>query len=166
MRRTAPVLAIVIAAGSVVGGLTLTAASASPAAAPVEHFRVISTAATARRLSVVATGHFTAGGYEIPGRLVGGRVTDTAVFPSGRFQMHRHVTHQSVSLPRSCLFTEVQRGTYSLGQGTGQFRKISGSGTFSLRITGVIQKARGVCGSSGKMSAFQQLTYASGRVHG
>ena len=166
MRKTLPALATVIAAGSVVGGLTLTSASASPAAAPAEHFRVISAAATSRRLSVIATGHFTAGGYEVPGKLIRGHATDKAVFPSGRFLVHRHVTHQAVSLPRNCLFTEVQRGTYTLGQGTGQFRKISGSGTFSLRITGVIRRARGVCSRSGKLSAFQQISYESGRVRG
>jgi hypothetical protein len=166
MRRILPARAAVIAAGSAAGGLTMTSASASPAAVHTEHIRVISTAATSRRLSVIATGHFKAGGYEVPGRLVNGHATDKAVFPSGRFLVHRRVRNQWVSLPSGCLFTEVQRGTYTLGQGTGHFRKISGSGTFSLRITGVILRSKGGCRRSGKISAFQQISYESGRVRG
>jgi hypothetical protein len=166
MRATLPALAIVIAAGSLAGGLALTSASASPAAARTEHFRVISTAAASRRLSVIATGHFTAGGYEIPGALSGGHSTDKAVFPGGRFLVHRHVTHQRVSLPSWCLFTETQRGTYTLGQGSGRFRNISGSGRFSLRITGVIRRSKHGCSRSGKLSAFQQISYETGPVRG
>jgi hypothetical protein len=163
MRRTLPELAAaVLAAGSVIGGLTLTAASASQSATPTEHFRVISTTATSRHLSMVATGHFTAGGYERPGKLVNQRAADRVVFPSGRFTMHRHVTHQSVSLPKSCLFTEVLRGTYWLGSGTGRYKKIHGSGNFDLQITGVIKRSHGVCSATGKMSAYQRITYASG----
>lgn len=163
MRKTLPALAAAVAAaGSVIGGLTLPAASAAQAAAPTEHFRVISTSVTSRSLSTVATGHFTAGGFERPGQLINHRAADRVVFPSGRFTMHRHVTHQSVSLPKNCLFTEVLRGTYWLGQGTGRYKKIHGTGSFDLRITGVIQRSHGVCSASGKMSAYQRITYASG----
>jgi hypothetical protein len=165
MRRTLTALAAAVAAaGSVIGGLTVTAASASQAAAPTEHFRVISTSATSRHLSMIATGHFTAGGYERPGALVNHRAADRVIFPNGRFTMHRFVNHQSVSLPKSCLFTEILRGTYWLGQGSGRYKKIHGSGSFDLRITGVIQRSHGVCSASGKMSAYQRLTYASGHT--
>ena len=111
-----------------------------------------------------ATGDFTAGGYERPGALIKGHATDKAVLPGGTFLVHRHVTHQAESVPNGCLFTDIQRGTYTLGQGSGRYKKISGSGTFSLRITGVLLISKGACSPTGKLSAFQQITYESGRV--
>ncbi|HBW21681.1 MAG TPA: hypothetical protein DEH11_23045, partial [Actinobacteria bacterium] len=70
MRRTLVALTALVGAGAALTGLTLASASASPAAVPVEHFRIISTAATSTRLSTLATGDFTAGGYEVPGNVV------------------------------------------------------------------------------------------------
>jgi hypothetical protein len=128
-----------------------------------EHFRIISTSAASRRQSVLATGTFTAGGYQVPGRVVSLRSTDKMVFPGGTFQVARHITSQWLPLPTSaCLVRETLRGTYSLSHGTGSYVHISGTGAFVLRIRGVIRKTKGKCG--GSMTVIQQITYAGGAV--
>jgi hypothetical protein len=128
-----------------------------------EHFRIISTSAASRRQSVLATGAFTAGGYQVPGRVVSLRSTDKMVFPGGTFQVARHITSQWLPLPTSaCLVRETLRGTYSLSHGTGSYVHISGTGAFVLRIRGVIRKTKGKCG--GSMTVIQQITYAGGAV--
>ena len=60
------------------------------------------------------------------------------------------------------MIRETLRGSYVLGHGTGAYRGITGSGGFTLRITGVIRRAHGKCG--GPMSVFQQIVYAGGPV--
>jgi hypothetical protein len=128
-----------------------------------EQFRIISITPASRRQSVLATGAFTAGGYEVPGRVSGLRATDKMVFRGGTFLVGRHITSQWLPLPTSaCLIRETIRGSYYLHHGTGAYRGISGSGGFTLRITGVIRRAHGKCG--GPMTVFQQITSASGGV--
>lgn len=135
----------------------------SQASSGQEHFRIISTSAASRRQSVLATGTFTAGGYQVPGRVVSLRATDKMVFPGGTFQVARHITHQWLPLPTSaCLVRETIKGTYSISHGTGSYVHISGSGAFVLRIRGVIRKTKGQCG--GSMTVIQQITYAGGAV--
>jgi hypothetical protein len=184
MRRALVAAITLVSTATLVSGATLTAAYASPhgasqrsasqssasqqrvsQAAPVRHerFRIISTSATARKQSVLATGQFTAGGYVVPGQVTNLRSTDKMVYPSGTFQVARHITRQSLPLPTStCLISETIHGNYSLGHGTGAFAGIGGSGGFVLRITGVIRKSHGQCG--GPMTVYQQITYASGTV--
>jgi hypothetical protein len=171
--RRALVAAITLAStAALVSGATVTAAQASEHAASQhrtsdrrssEHFRIISTSARSRRQSVLATGAFLAGGYQVPGRVVGLRATDKMVYPSGTFLVARHITRQWLPLPTSaCLIRETIRGTYSLSHGTGAYRGISGSGGFAVRINGVLHRSRGRCG--GAMTVFQEITYEGGSV--
>jgi hypothetical protein len=180
--RRALVAAITLAStAALVGGATTTAAQASQSGvdqhgagqhgisqhkrARQEQFRIISTSPGSRRQSVLATGVFTAGGYRVPGRVVSLRSTDKMVFPGGSFRMARRVTRQWLPLPTSaCLVRETIRGTYTLGHGTGAYRRISGSGTFALRIRGVIRRSHGKCG--GPMTGYQAITYAGGPIRG
>jgi hypothetical protein len=138
-------------------------ASARSATVHHEDFRIISAAASAKHQSVLATGEFLAGGYQIPGRLTSGHATDKMVFPSGTFKVARHVTREWLPLPtHRCLVRETIHGSYSLGHGTGGFKGISGTGGFVMRIRGVIRKSHGQCG--GRMTVFQEITYADGTV--
>lgn len=181
MRRA--IAAITLASSAaLVSGVTLTAAQASPqtagraatglasqqaaagaAAAKHEEFRIISTATSSRRQSVLATGGFVAGGYVVPGKVVSLRSTDRVVFRSGGFRMARHITRQSLPLPtRNCLIRETIHGTFSLSHGTGAFSGISGSGGFTMKIRGVLRRTNGKCG--GAMTVYQMLTWAGGNV--
>lgn len=168
MRRTLVAAIALASTAALAGGATVAAASASPAGAsaakvPHEHFRIISTTAGARRQSVLATGAFTAGGYQLPGKLVALRATDKMVFPGGSFLVARHITRQWLPLPSStCFIQETLRGRYTLSHGTGAYRGISGSGSFVTRIRGVIRRSHGACG--GPMTVFQEITYSGGPV--
>jgi len=185
MRRVLAAAITLASSAALVSGVTLTAAQASPqaaarpstgmagqhvaaaavtpAAARHEEFRIISTATSSRRQSVLATGGFVAGGYVVPGKVVSLRSTDKLVFRSGGFQMARHITRQWLPLPtRHCLVRETIHGTFSLSHGTGAFRGISGSGGFVMKIRGALRRTHGQCG--GAMTVYQMITWAGGKV--
>jgi hypothetical protein len=168
MRRTLVAAIALACVAALAGGATVAAASsssagASAAKAPQEHFKIITTVLGSRRQSVLATGAFTAGGYEVPGKVVAGRAADKIVFPGGSFRVGRHITRQWLPLPTgACLVRETIRGSYTVSNGTGAYRGISGSGTFVTRIRGVIRKSHGLCG--GPMTVFQEITYSDGPI--
>jgi hypothetical protein len=177
MRRALTAAITLASTAALVGGATV-AAQASPSAAPAspsaarqpgasgaEHFRIISVAASSRRQSVLATGAFTAGGYQVPGQVIGLRATDKMVFPNGTFLVTRRITKQVLPLPTSsCQIAETIRGTLSIGSGTGSYRGISGGGAFLLRISGVIRKSHGRCG--GPMTVYQSINYEGATIRG
>jgi hypothetical protein len=134
---------------------------ASARAAGTEHFRIMSTAATSRRLSVIATGKITAGGTDIPGKNA-----DTAVFPGGTLRIRHHSTAFTANFnPRTCLFTETQRGTYRLGHGTGKLAGISGSGRFAVHILGVFARnSMGSCTHLAAPATFQSVATFAGPI--
>jgi hypothetical protein len=141
------------------------AGAVQPGFRGAEHFRIISVAATAARQSVLATGAFIAGGYQVPGKVVGLRATDKMVFPNGTFLVTRRITKQSLPLPTSsCQVFETIHGTFAIGSGTGSYRGMTGGGAFLLKISGVIRKSHGTCG--GPMTAFQSINYEGGKVRG
>ena len=182
MRRSLAA-AITLASTAALVGVAGSAAQASPSAAPAsaparpasapaarqpgfsgaEHFRIISVAAASRRQSVLATGAFTAGGYQVPGRVTGLRAVDKMVFPNGTFLVTRRITKQVLPVPTSsCQISETIRGTLSVSGGTGSYRGISGGGAFLLQISGVIRKSHGKCG--GAMTVYQSINYEGGTV--
>jgi hypothetical protein len=182
MRRALTAAITLASTAALVGGATV-AAQASPSAAPAsppaasppaarqpgasgaEHFRIISVAASSRRQSVLATGAFTAGGYQVPGQVIALRATDKMVFPNGTFLVTRRITKQVLPLPTSsCQIAETIRGTLSIGSGTGSYRGISGSGAFLLQISGVIRKSHGQCG--GPMTVYQSINYEGAAIRG
>jgi hypothetical protein len=170
MRRALTAAITLASTAALVGGVPV-AAQASPSAARqpgasgAEHFRIISVAASSRRQSVLATGAFTAGGYQVPGQVVGLRATDKMVFPNGTFVVTRRITKQVLPLPTSsCQIAETIRGTLSIGSGAGSYRGISGGGAFLLKISGVIRKSRGKCG--GPMTVYQSINYEGGTIRG
>ncbi len=182
MRRALAITLGLAVAASLAGSAAVAAAQASPVRTPgpgparlaqtasaagaarAEHFRVISISAAARS-SVLATGAFTAGGYQVSGPVAGLQATDTIVFPNGRLTVRRRITRQALPLPTSaCLVTETIHGTLSIGGGTGAYRRISGTGGFVQRITGVLPRSHGQCG--GAMTAYQSITYEGGTIRG
>lgn len=126
-----------------------------------EHLRFMSTKATSRRISVIATGAVTAGGIDRPGR-----VTDVLRFPGGTLR-YRHVarTFSGSADPQTCLITETETGRFTLGHGTGRYAGIHGSGRYALSIVGVTMKNRaGQCTHVQAPATFQQLTTANGTL--
>jgi hypothetical protein len=149
-----------ISAATIIAGAGLAAASAAPASPRTEHFRFMTTKATAVRHSVIATGAFTAGGYLIPAA-----VTDKVVLPGGTF-VFRHVTHHvSGGGTPDCLLTETLRGTFTLGHGTGRYAGIRGSGMFVTSLVAVAtKKPGGGCTHLAAPPTYQEITTATGTV--
>jgi hypothetical protein len=177
MRRALTAAITLASTAALVGGATVAAqaspsaaqasppAARPPAASGAEHFRIISVAASSRRQSVLATGAFTAGGYQVPGQVIALRATDKMVFPNGTFLVTRRITKQVLPLPTSsCQIAETIRGTLSIGSGTGSYRGISGGGAFLLQISGVIRKSHGQCG--GPMTVYQSINYEGATIRG
>jgi len=148
------------------GGLAASASAAQsrPAGAvraKAEHLRFMSTTATSLRISVIATGAFTVGGTDLPGR-----VTDVLRFPGGTLR-YRHVSHTfSASFDtQTCLLTENETGSFTIGNGTGRYARVHGSGKYALSIVAVTAKNRaGQCIHVDAPATFQQLTTANGTV--
>jgi hypothetical protein len=184
MRRALAAAITLASTTALVGGVTVAAQASPQAARPpaaaraarplaarqpgvrgTEHFRIISVAASSRRQSVLATGAFTAGGYQVPGKVTGLRATDKMVFPNGTFLVTRRITKQVLPLPTSsCQIAETIRGTLSVSSGTGSYRGIRGGGAFLLQISGVIARSHGKCG--GAMTVFQSINYEGASISG
>jgi hypothetical protein len=163
MRRTLVLGLTTVLAAAAISGFGLAGASASPSTARTEHFQIMTTVATSRKLSVIATGRFTAGGVDIPGK-----TTDTAVFAAGSFKIKRHSTSFTATFnSRTCLLTETERGTYRLRDGTGTYAGIRGSGRYVTHILGVIRHdSRGACTHLAAPPIFQSVFTAQGPVSG
>jgi hypothetical protein len=160
MRRTFAAAIGAAAAAAVLSGTALAAASAAPAASGTEHFQIMTTSPTTHKLSVIATGAFTAGGVEIEGK-----TTASERLPGGTFKIsHSRGTGKHTFNPRTCLLTLNLHGTYTLGHGTGKYTGISGHGTYQLHILAIAQKVHGSCSQSLPPAAFQQIISASGPV--
>jgi hypothetical protein len=161
MRTKVTTSIMAMLAVTIIGAAGTGAASAAPGGIQTEHLRFMNTMATSARISVIATGGFTAGGYVIPAA-----VTDTAVFPGGTFKL-RHVTQhvKAGGNPRTCLLTETLRGTFTIGHGTGKYAGIRGSGTFVTSIAAVTTKDHtGQCTHVRAPATYQEVTTASGTV--
>lgn len=155
--------AALLSAAAMIGGTGLAAASTRPAISGIERFQVMSTAATAAKSSLIASGVFTAGGVSTGGN--GATGTATVRLPGGTFKItHRTVRSRGTFNPRTCLFTVHGSGTYQLGGGTGKYAKISGAGKFVLTIVAVDARSKGACTQTLPPTAFQRVITLAGPV--
>jgi hypothetical protein len=160
MRKTSAAVIGAVAVTMVLAGAGLAGASARPATSGTEHFQLMTTSATSKTSSLIATGVFTAGGTDT--RSTGS--TDTVTFPTGTFVItHSKGTGTQHFNPRTCLLQVSQKGTYKLGSGTGAYAGISGSGTYHLTILAVGAKSGSTC-SKAPPPTWQQVINASGPV--
>ncbi len=171
MRKILITPIVLVCVAALASGLAITAAQATSSgpgkakATPTETFRLVNTVVGSTKVSTLATGTFTDGGYTVPGKLNSTtlRVTDKMVFPDGSFTVSEHVTSQKLPLPTAqCLLTETIGGTYTLGGGTKSFKGISGSGSFVNIMKIVLSSSNGLCGSA--MTVYQEIVTASGPV--
>lgn len=152
---------LALSAVSVMTAANIASAGASPATKPNEHLRIMSTKAASHRLSVIATGAFTAGGIDKPAREI-----DTLILPGGTFTFkHVSTSFTASANPKTCLITETEKGTFTLGGGTGRYAGIRGSGTYVTRIVAVAAKNHArQCKHVQAPQTFQGTTAASGTV--
>jgi hypothetical protein len=152
-------------AGAVATGtatIALTGAAFGSGASRPEHFTFMSTAVTADKFNVIATGAFTAGGTATPLA-----ANNTLKFPNGTIT----VTSKSKGKPvytantKTCYETLSQKGTYTITAGTGAYKGITGTGKFNLSIREVGPVVNGECDlKTSKRVASQGLITAAGPV--
>jgi hypothetical protein len=160
MHKTVAAVIGAVSVTAVLGGASLAAASARTAASGTEHFQLMTTSATSKTSSIIATGVFTAGGTDTRTT----NSTDTVTFPTGTFVItHSKGTGTQSFNPKTCLLTVNMKGTYKLGSGTGAYAHLRGSGTYQLSILAVGTKSGGKC-SRTPPATWQQVIRASGPV--
>jgi hypothetical protein len=161
MRISFAAAILVVSVVTAITATNIASATVGPGVRPHEHLRIMSTKAASRRLSVIATGAFTAGGYDKPARTI-----DTIVLPGGTFTFkHVSTSFSGTANPKTCLITETQKGTFTLGGGTGKYAGIHGSGTYVTSIVAVATKNHaGQCKHLQAPHTFQGTTTATGTV--
>ena len=111
--------------------------------------------------SVIATGAVRAGGRDISGNKI-----DAMKFPTGTFRI-AHMGHpEGQPHPERPAWSALRAGgTYTLSQGTGAHKGISGSGRYKLSIELVARRAsNGKCSMNVKPTSFQFMVDAMGPV--
>jgi hypothetical protein len=161
MRKIITSAAVAAAAAAVLGGTGMAVAGTHAAATGTEHFQLMSTSSF-NRSSVVAYGAFTAGGAGVSGA----HNTETVTFANGSFTLVHKSTggHQQFN-PTTCLLTGRQTATYTIGNGTGAYAGISGSGKAVLTILAVAARnSTGACSQALPPAAIHVVINASGPV--
>jgi hypothetical protein len=136
-------------------------ASASPSTG-TEHFKIVNV--NNQPGSIFARGLFNAGGtdYSKTNR-------DLFVFPDGAFTAVHPSSEQTVlsqsGNPKTCAFTVVITGPYTLSNGYGAYQGISGSGTYVVTVKGISpRKANGQCTGNAEPVSQVSTVVASGPV--
>jgi hypothetical protein len=65
---------------------------------------------------------------------------------------------------KACYFTQTAKGTFTLISGTGPYKGITGSGTYTSSFRGVGPMVNGKCTMKGKLVAVQSIVNATGHV--
>jgi hypothetical protein len=105
---------------------------------------------------VYASGPISGSGRDI----VMGQNADKFVFPNGSVIVSHHATSMNDNFdPRSCMDRFTESGTYSLSNGTGAYKGVTGSGTYTAK--GVARGTRTATGCSMQAKS-RYLVNASG----
>jgi hypothetical protein len=158
-------IAVILCSVAVADSAALTSANASPAATKKEDFQFASGSTTSYIYSAIATGTFTAGGTV---KVNADTNPEEIIFPLGTINVLFHPGKTSTHIaPATCLYTQVEDGTYKLDGGTGVYRNIRGSGTSVSHILAVMARnSKGKCTWEKNSLAYQQVITQEGTVSG
>jgi hypothetical protein len=151
---------VVAAAGAWAG--VANAAPASPAASGTEHFNLMTTQPSASKYVIIAAGVFTAGGTD-----TSTNTTDVARFANGSFKIHHGgplniIKHQVNQ--KTCLAMFEAKQAFTLGNGTGAYKGISGSGKATITILAVAPRSKGQCNLNANPLTNEQTVVATAHV--
>ena len=172
MRRVRALAVAVTGAGAAAAviGLAIPAGASQVAARPAavkgaEHFQLITTSATSNTLAVVSYGVDTMAGTDHEGNSNTDTATDTLVYPKGTFKV-THTGPQTFKVnSKTCFFSAPSKGTIKISGGTGAYKGISGKGTYSASVIGILAKTKtGACNENANPVAFQEVINASATV--
>jgi hypothetical protein len=154
-----------VAAAMVASGAGFAVAGAStvrPAASTNETFNLMSTVPTASKYVVIASGKFTAGGTDISGSS-----TDLVKFSNGTFKIDHgtaiHIIKENLN-PKTCLAVFEATAKFTLIDGTGAYKHISGSGKAVVSGLFIAPRSKGQCNPNGNPSVSEETITASAHV--
>ena len=152
----------VIGAISVLLAAFLTDPASGSGTSRTEHFRFMSTSVPADKFNVIATGAFTDGGTATPLD-----PSNKLTFPDGTINVASKSKGKPVTTAntKTCYETLSDQGTYTITGGTGKYRGLTGSGTYTLEIREIGPKVNGKCDTqTSKRVASQAILKADGPV--
>jgi hypothetical protein len=163
MRKSVVAVAGAVSALVLLGGAGLAAASASPSATSgTEHFYLMTTQPSASKYTIIAAGVFTAGGTD-----TSGSTSDTAKFATGTFKIHHpgavHVVKEQIN-EKTCLGVAIIKVSFTLGNGTGAYKSLSGSGTATINDLAIFPRSKGSCNTNGNPLSNEQTITATAHV--
>ena len=122
----------------------------------------MSTSGTSNKSSMIAYGAFTAAGVDVSGA----HNTDTITFPNGTLTLvHKQTGLKQHFDPKTCLFTGTETATYTLGNGTGAYKGVTGSGKATANLLGIAARnSAGKCSMTKAPLAFHTVINGSGPV--
>jgi hypothetical protein len=151
--------AAVVVAGP--AGASVLAPRTAPAITGTEHFQIMTTSGTATKLGLIIYGLFTAEGVDHEG-------TPTATFSTadGTFEVkHSSPAGPQRLNPKTCLSSDNGHGTYTIMDGTGAYKGITGHGNYTVTVLDIQPKTKsGGCDENAAPTAFQQVIDGNGPI--
>jgi hypothetical protein len=154
-----------VAAAMVASGAGLAVASASsvrPASSGTEHLSLMSTVPTASKYVVIASGVFTAGGTDISGSS-----NDLVKFSNGTFKIDHgtaiHIIKENIN-QKTCLAVFEASAKFTLKDGTGAYKGISGSGKALVSGLFIAPKTKGQCNPNANPLVSEETITATAHV--
>jgi hypothetical protein len=162
-RKLAAAGTVAVAAALCGAGLASASTSAAARSSGTEHFYLMTTQPSGSRYSIIATGVFTTGGLDISGG-----TTDTVRVKGGTFKIHHggavHVIKEELN-SRTCLAQFEGTGRFTLGGGTGAYKKLSGSGKALVSDLSIFPRnSKGVCNPNANAVVNEQTITATAHV--
>lgn len=154
--------AVAATAIALLGGTGIAAASSHATVTKTETFQLMSTSTTSNKSSAIAYGAFTAAGVDTSGA----HNTDTLTFPNGTLKLvHKRTGGSQHFNPKTCLLTVTETATYTLGNGTGAYKGVTGSGKATAHVLGIAARnSAGNCSQTMAPVALHLVINGSGPV--
>jgi len=161
-------IAVVAAAATIMigsgAGLALASAGTAqrPAASGTEHFNLSTTQPSASKYVIIASGVFTAGGTDTSGQNV-----DTVKLTGGGFKINHnfpfHILKEQLN-PTTCLMQFAGTTKFTIEDGTGAYKKLTGSGNALISGLGIAARTHGTCNPNVNPLFLEQTISASAKV--
>lgn len=155
------------AAATMIGsgaGLALASAGTAqrPASSGTEHFSLMTTQPSASKYVMIASGLFTAGGTDVSGNTV-----DSVALTGGTFKINHNFPPQHLKQQlnqKTCLEEFSLTSKFTLEDGTGKYKGISGTGSARISGLAIARRTGGKCNANATPSVSEQTIIATAHV--
>lgn len=146
----------------VAGPASASTRPASPAVSGTEHFYLMTTQPSTSRYTIIATGVFTVGGTDRSGSKA-----DLIRLPGGTFKIQHggpfHIVKQQLN-QKTCLGRLEATARFTVGNGTGAYRRISGSGKAVISSMFIARRSKGACNPNLNPLVLEQTITAKAHI--